>query len=287
MRHILDINCIHHNKCPWAHTCSHVLIHPVPACFILHQVTSYQFTSILSPSCYCNCSLSIRPNENTPRAKDTSCTACKRFLPTPLQITQPFQITSFITWQPWKCKVFHEGVLLHSWASKQQPFHSFLFYDQYAALWNALKGKSINPLQGSITQATLQNMRTVVDQCSHVLPAICSSVSWSACKIQKEAINSMPNSKKTNKPKNKQKKKKHTILNSHTQFLLDSLKVRAAHLFKMLQTIFWAMTAAVTLRLTLHYRHFRAGELTILLSNLRESRNTVILQYWLHMAFKR
>lgn len=43
-------------------------------------------------------------------------------------------------------------------------------------------------MQVSITQATLQDMRKVEDQCSDVLPAICSSVSWSAWK-EEEAIN--------------------------------------------------------------------------------------------------
>lgn len=49
-------------------------------------------------------------------------------------------------------------------------------------------------MQGSITLATLQAMGKVADQCSKVLPAICSSVSWSACKMQDEAINNTPNS---------------------------------------------------------------------------------------------
>lgn len=80
-----------------------------------------------------------------------------------------------------KCKVFREGVLQRSRASMQQPFLSFPFYDQQAALWNALKGKSINPLhgmQGSVKAGLFAGYEEKVeDQWRGALPAICSSVS--------------------------------------------------------------------------------------------------------------
>lgn len=41
------------------------------------KVSSYD-TSILSPGCCCNCSWSFPSDENTPRAKATSCSACKK-----------------------------------------------------------------------------------------------------------------------------------------------------------------------------------------------------------------
>lgn len=89
---------------------------------------SFPDASILSPCCYYNCI--IQSIENTPRAKDTSCRACKKVTANTAQEYTGLSDYIILHGNHENAKVFHEGVLLHSRGSKQQPFHSFLFYDQ-------------------------------------------------------------------------------------------------------------------------------------------------------------